>query len=69
MIIFKQDRQCTYNTTMWCICLTTVAVEKQEYYICCVYVGVGIQHAKHMFHITCVLSGCRVFFDIISKMI
>jgi len=24
----KQDRQCTYNMTLWCICAAIVAVEK-----------------------------------------
>jgi hypothetical protein len=25
----KQETQCTYNTTLWCLCISTVAMEKQ----------------------------------------
>jgi hypothetical protein len=26
--VIKQDRQCTYNVTLWCMYVTIVAVEK-----------------------------------------
>ena len=34
----QQDRQCTYNVTLRRLRVTTVAVEKNKYYIFCVFV-------------------------------
>ena len=30
-IKLKQDRQCTYNVTLWCVRVTTVAVDTQQF--------------------------------------
>jgi hypothetical protein len=39
-----QDKQCTFNVTSWRVRATSVAVEKQYYTTCAVFVALGIQH-------------------------
>ena len=67
-----QDRQYTYNLTLWRICATIVAVDSNEYYTrtTCVgvFVALGIQHAMRMCHIAvCGLPRSIIFFHIISQ--
>jgi hypothetical protein len=65
---------CTYNVTLRSVRVhvTTVAVEKQQVLhilSVCVYVTLVIQYAERMRRIilsSVVLSGCIVFFHIIS---
>jgi hypothetical protein len=50
----QQERQCTYNKILRCVCATIVAVEKQwvlHNLSVCVFVALGIQHAMHVHHI------------------
>ena len=64
----KQERKCTYNVTMRRVPATIVAVEKAVIitYPECVFVALGIQHAKRMSRIiNCGLSGSTIFFHII----
>jgi hypothetical protein len=64
----KQDRQCTYYVTMRGVRATFVAVEKTYLYHECVFLALGVQHAMLMLQIVvCDLSGCTVFFYIVSR--
>jgi hypothetical protein len=33
-IIAKQDRQCTYNVTLWSVRVTVFVMETQQYFVC-----------------------------------
>ena len=65
----KQDRPCTYNVTRRSVRETTVAVEKQYVLetecVCSPSDPARKAHAQY-YIVICGLSGCTVFFDIIS---
>ena len=69
--IYNKDRQCTYNVTLRRVRVTIVAVEMQKYYILWVCVCILSYTARNAYAlhyiVICVLSGCNIFFHIISQ--
>jgi hypothetical protein len=65
----EQDRQCTYNVTLWRVRATIFVVQMQRVlHKLCVSVALVIQHAMRMCRIViCGPSGSTVFFHIISQ--
>jgi hypothetical protein len=64
----KHDRQYTYNVTMGRVLATIVVVERDKYYILCVFVALSTQHATRMRHnIICSMAFYTIFFHIISS--
>jgi hypothetical protein len=57
-----------YNVASRSVPATAVAAEKQKYYILeCMFVAIGIQHAKRMTRIViCGLSGFTILLHVIS---
>jgi len=63
----KQDRKFAYNVRLRRVRETNVALERNNSYIECVFVALGIWQAMHMCQIVfCGLSGSTIFFHITS---
>jgi len=67
-LLDKKDRQFTYNVTLRLLPVNIVAGKKMCIsYSGIAFVALSIQHAMHMCRIVmCGLSGCAIFFYIIS---
>jgi hypothetical protein len=67
----EQDGQCTYNVTLKSVGVTIFAVEKQKILhilsacVCVCSLSYPVRNAHAPYYI--ILSGCSVFFHIISK--
>ena len=73
----QQDRQCTFNVTLWRVCVTTVAVETQyvlNIMSVCLYSCLGYPACQsHLLYavyiVLCSLSGFIIFFPFLKKFI